>query len=573
MTIQSVRPWWQRAVFYQVYPPTFLDSSGNGVGDLAGIISRLDYLVDLGVDAIWLSPHYPSPMFDCGYDIADYQAVAPEYGSLDDFRRLLDEVHRRGMRLINDLVLNHTSDQHPWFLQSRASRDHPKRDWYIWRDGVDGGPPNDWLSTFGGSAWEFDTLTGQFYYHYFFREQPDLNWRNDEVRKAMFDVVRFWLDMGVDGFRLDAIGTIYEDASLESHKTGLSWLDLWRGSNNAHTERERERQKKRWMKVFGRQVDQPEVHTLMKELRALVNEYGERVLLGETENVAFYGDGTDELHLVFNFPLMKDERLTSAGVRANQAERLAALPPGAWPCNTLGNHDSPRVYNRFGDGKHDAQLARLSIALILTLRGTASLYYGEEIGMVDLYLDDIARFRDQLGVWMYQILQSEGGKSPAEALKLAARYTRDKCRTPMQWDDGPNGGFCPADVQPWLPVHPNHKEGTNVSNQLGNRDSLLTTYRSLLRVRRGTPALLDGDYSPLQVADPDLLVFERRTDSQSCLVALNFATGEKKIEPAADLPARGRVLFGTHRTAAEGVKLSDLAMSPFEILIVETDHE
>jgi alpha-glucosidase len=311
----------------------------------------------------------------------------------------------------------------------------------------------------------------------------------------------------------------------------------------------------------------------MKELRALVNEFGERVLLGETENIAFYGDGTDELHLVFNFPLMKEERLTPEGVRANQAERLAALPRPAWPCNTLGNHDSPRICSRFGDGEHNTELARISIALILTLRGTPSLYYGEEIGMVDLYLEDIARFRDQLGVWMYQILQSEGGKDPVEALRLAARYTRDKCRTPMQWDAGPNGGFCPADAQPWLPVHLNHKEGVNISDQLGDIDSLLTAYRTLLRVRRATPALVEGDYFPLQAADPDLLVFQRRTASQSCLVALNFAAAERTIEPASNLPPRGRVLFGTHRTAGERVELGGLGTSPFEILIVETGFE
>jgi alpha-glucosidase len=539
------------------------------VGDLNGIISRLGYLVDLGVDAIWLSPHYPSPMFDCGYDVADYCAVSPMYGSLDNFRRLLDEIHRRGLRLVTDLVLNHTSDRHPWFLQSRAGGENPKRDWYIWRDGVDGGPPNDWLSTFGGSAWEFDPLTDQYYYHFFFREQPDLNWRNPAVREGMFDIVRFWLDMGVDGFRLDAIGTIYEDPSLESHGTGLTWLDLQREAQTAKTEAERERQQRRWMQVFGRQVDRPEVHDLMKDLRAVVDEYGDRVLVGETDEIDFYGDGTDELHLVFNFPLMREGRLTARNVRANQAERLAALPPGAWPCNTLGNHDSSRVFSVFGDGEYDHQLARLSAALILTLRGTPSLYYGEEIGMVDLYLESVDHFRDQLGVWIYQVLQAKGGLSPVEALQLAALHARDKCRTPMQWDGGTNGGFCLPGLKPWLPVHPNCEKGVSVADQEGDPGSLLTFYRSLLSLRRVTPALVRGEYLALETTDSALLLFERRTDSHSCLVALNFGATESTVDPAPDLPAGARVLFGTHRSAGEKLEVTGLEIHPFEVLIVE----
>jgi alpha-glucosidase len=508
-------------------------------------------------------------MFDCGYDVADYCAVSPMYGSLDDFRRLLDEIHRRGLRLVTDLVLNHTSDQHPWFRQSRAGGENLKRDWYIWCDGVDGGPPNDWLSTFGGSAWEFDPLTGQYYYHFFFREQPDLNWRNPAVREAMFDIVRFWLDMGVDGFRLDAIGTIYEDPSLESHGTGLTWLDLQREAQTAKTEAERERQQRRWMEVFGRQVDQPEVHDLMKDLRAVLDEYGDRVLVGETDEIGFYGDGTDELHLVFNFPLMREGRLTARNVSANQAERLAALPPGAWPCNTLGNHDSSRVFSAFGDGEHDHQLARLSAALILTLRGTPSLYYGEEIGMVDLYLACVDQFRDQLGVWIYQVLQAKGGMEPVEALQLAALHTRDKCRTPMQWEDGPNAGFCPPGLEAWLPVHANREQGVNVADQEGDPHSLLNYYRSLLSLRRATPALVRGEYLALETTDSDLLLFERRTHSQSCLVALNFGATESTVEPAPDLPVGARVLFGTHRGVGEKLEVTGLEIHPFEVLIVE----
>jgi alpha-glucosidase len=530
----------------------------------------LDYLADLGIDAIWLSPHYPSPLFDCGYDIADYNGVAPEYGTLADFERMVDEAHRRGIRVILDLVLNHTSDQHRWFLESRSGRDNPRRDWYIWRDGAaDGGPPNDWLSTFGGSAWELDPASGQYYYHYFFKEQPDLNWRNPEVKKAMFDVVRFWLDMGVDGFRLDAIGTIYEDPAMPGHGTGLTVSELRRRSDEAKSDEEKRIAGELWAQVFGAQVEQPGVHELMKELRALVDEYGDRVLVGESEKIDFYGDGSDELHLVFNFPLMRPQRLTAAGVRANQEERLSALPPGAWPCNTLGNHDAPRVFSRFGDGENDGVLARLSLALVLTLRGTPFLYYGEEIGMVDLLLEEIDQFRDMLGVWFYRALQDESGLSAGEALQAAAELTRDKCRTPMQWGGEANGGFCPQGVRPWLPVHPNHAAGVNVADQLDDPDSMLAFYRTLLAVRRENPALSVGDYEPLQASDPDLLLFARTSEEGNCLVALDFSDSAGRIEAGLEIPGTGRVLYGSHRAIGEDICLPGTEIDPFEILICD----
>ncbi len=562
--------WWQRAVFYQVYPRSFADANGDGIGDLPGLGSKLDYLAQLGIDAIWLSPHYPSPQFDCGYDVADYTAVAPEYGTLEDFRQVLAAAHDRGIRLILDLVLNHTSDQHPWFLESRSGRENPKRDWYIWRDGApSGGPPNDWLSTFGGPAWDYDPVTGQYYYHFFFKQQPDLNWRNPAVKEAMFDVVRFWLDMGVDGFRLDAIGTIFEDPALPNHGTGLTVDALRRLREEARTVEERQAARGLWKQVFGRQVNLPEVHVLMKELRALVDEYDDRVLVGETHQVAFYGDGSDELHLVFNFPLMRLERLTAAGVRANQHERLAALPAGAWPCNTLGNHDSPRVYTRFGDGEHDDALARLSLALVLTLRGTPFLYYGEEIGMTDLLLEDVDDLRDMLGLWVYRAVQEERGLSAAEALSVAAKSSRDKGRTPMQWGRGANANFCPAGVRPWLPVNPDYKAGVNVADQQTDLESLLTFYRTLLHLRRDTSALVEGDYVPVPQEEGPVLVFLRQGHEGNCLVALNFSDAAESIRPDPGLPTKGRVLYGTHRAAGAELPLADLALSPFEILICE----
>jgi alpha-glucosidase len=566
--------WWQEAVFYQIYPRSFADGDGDGAGDLLGIIDRLDYLQDLGVDALWLSPHYPSPLFDCGYDVSNYTGVAPEYGSLEDFRRLLDGAHRRGMRLILDLVLNHTSHQHPWFVASRSSREDRKRDWYIWRDGRDclpgGGPPNNWVSMFGGSAWEYDPATDQYYYHLFLKQQPDLNWRNPEVRRAMFDVVRFWLEMGVDGFRLDAIGTIFEDPALPDHSADLSLLEFHRLSQAARGKKERARLAEQWRAMFGHQVDQPEVHALMRELRAVVDEYDERLLVGETDDVACYGDGQDELHMVFNFPLLRTERLTPAWVRANQRERLAALPPGAWPCNTLGNHDSPRVYSRYGDGKNDAALARISLALMLTLRGAPFLYNGEEIGMTDLLLEDIRQFRDLWGVWLYQAQIEEAGIPAAEALAHAARFTRDKCRTPMQWSNAPNAGFSPAGVGTWLPVNPNYTQGVNVADQLADPASLLHFYRRLLRLRKATPALVAGEYTALHDDERDYLAFLRhsRADNQVCLVVLNMS--ERAHALRFELQAETvRLLFSSHARAGDLDDLARLPIAPFEVYIGE----
>ncbi len=289
-----------------------------------------------------ISPCFPSPLVDVGYDISDYVDIAPEYGTLQEFDEFLEGAHRRGIRVILDLVLNHTSNLHPWFIESRSSRDNPRRDWYVWQDGKSGGPPNNWDSSFGGSAWEYDPQTDQYYYHFFFKEQPDLNWHNPEVRQAMWDAVRFWLERGVDGFRLDAIGTIFEDPSLKDSPGPMSFAELQAAWVQAKTDEERDRLEEVGETIFKLQTDLPEVHALMKELRQVVDEYPEKVLVGENEMIEYYGNGSDELHLVFNFPLMQTDRLTPDWVLANQKERLEAMPEGAWPCNTLGNHDCSR---------------------------------------------------------------------------------------------------------------------------------------------------------------------------------------------------------------------------------------
>ncbi len=561
--------WWQTAVFYQIYPRSFADGNGDGIGDVQGMLNRLDYLARLGIDAVWLSPHYPSPLIDCGYDVADYTAVAPEYGSLELFETFIDAAHARGIRLILDWVLNHTSSRHPWFLESQSSRHSPKRDWYIWKEGRAGGPPNNWVSTFGGPAWEYDPATDQYYYHFFFKEQPDLNWNNPEVKAAMFDGMRFWLDRGIDGFRLDAIGTLFEAPDLPDHEATLTLPELIVAEHNATDPEALRKFGVEFQAMFHYQIDRhDQIHSLMREMRAVVDEYPDRVLVGETDDIAYLGDGHDELHLVFNFPLMRTERLTPAWILANQQERLSALPKASWPCNTLGNHDTSRVYTHYGDGQHDAALARLSLALMLTLRGTPFLYNGEEIGMTDLILHDLSQCRDTLTPVFYRMGTELFHLPPETALEQAARRGRDKCRTPMQWSRTSNGGFCPDEVTPWLPVNPNYAAGINVDDQEDDPASLLNFYRRLLHLRWQMPALIGGDFQPFLQKSPDLLTFLRHDpeNGATSLVALNFSTTPQSATftlPHAALHRR----YSTHPGPKAAETPLKLDLEPFEIYL------
>ena len=564
--------WWQTAVFYQIYPRSFADGNGDGIGDFKGITEKLDYLKDLGVDAIWLSPHFPSPNWDCGYDVSDYENVAPEYGTLNEFKVFLVEAHERNMRVILDLVLNHTSDEHQWFLESKSSRDNPKADWYVWADT----PPNNWQSCFDGDAWTYVPERDQYYYHYFMKQQPDLNWHNPAVKNAMWQAVRFWLDLGVDGYRLDAIGTIYEDPQLTPHNVPMNLAELRRFSDLAKTPKENKLKEKYWYDMFKNQWGQAGLHELMKELRAILDEYpGDRMLVGEDDNIAFHGDGADELHLVFNFPLMRAERLTPSHIRRNQKERLTqleALPTKAWACNTLGNHDSSRVHTRFGDKQHDADLSRLHAALVLTLKGTPFLYNGEEIGMTDYMLSEISQVKDTMGSWYYHAIVTDMGVHPEEAMQRTAAMTRDKNRTPMQWTNSPNAGFSPADVKTWLPINPNYKAGINVKDQLHNPNSLLNYYKRLLRVRKDTPALMEGEYLPLQNTAKEHFTFLRTSSEQIVLVVLNFSENPLDLDFSRTKEIKGhslRVLFSSGVRANTDLSPKKLRIAAFEVFIAE----
>jgi len=567
--------WWQTAVFYQIYPRSFADGNGDGIGDFKGIVEKLDYLSDLGVDAIWLSPHFPSPNWDCGYDISDYTNVAPKYGTLEDFKTFLREAHARNMRVILDLVLNHTSDEHPWFRESKSSRDNPKANWYVWVDS----PPNNWQSCFDGDAWTYVPERDQYYYHYFMKQQPDLNWHNPEVKKAMWDAVRFWLDLGVDGYRLDAIGTIYEDPDLTPHDVPLDLAGLRRATELAQTPAQKKKVFKYWHDMFKNQWAQPGLHDLMKELRAILDEYeGDRMLVGEDDNIDYMGNGEDELHLVFNFPLMRMGRLTPSRIRLNQKERLSQLDvllSKGWPCNTLGNHDTSRIHTFFGDKQHDAELARLHAALMLTLKGTPFLYNGEEIGMTNLIITDPTKLRDTMASWYYDRIVNELKVDPEEAARRAGEMTRDKNRTPMQWSDSPNGGFSPTDVETWLPVNPNYREGINVNDQEHNPNSLLNYYKHLLRVRKHSPALIEGEYIPLNNTAKDYFSFIRKSLEQTVLVILNFSEKKLELDFSRAKEVKGndlQILFSSAERLKTAKPPRGLTISPFEVFIAEVQQ-
>ncbi|MDX1531807.1 MAG: alpha-amylase family glycosyl hydrolase [Rhodothermales bacterium] len=529
----DLRPhlWWQRGVVYQIYPRSFQDADGDGVGDLPGIAQRLDYLEWLGVDAVWLSPIFPSPMADFGYDVSDYTGVHPLFGTMEDFDRLLDACHGRGLKLLLDLVPNHSSDRHPWFEEARSSRDSPKRDWYLWADpGPDGGPPNNWLSVFGGSAWEWDEATGQYYYHAFLKEQPDLNWRNPEVVEAMLDVMRFWFDKGVDGFRIDVLWHIIKDADLRDNPKNPDYRE---GEELPF-----------YQLVPAYSTDQPEVHDLAAKMRRVADAHDGRVLIGEIylpieQLVTYYGEEGGGVHLPFNFHLITlpwDARAIDRAIN----EYEGALPEGAWPNWVLGNHDKSRIATRAGQAQ-----APVAAVLLLTLRGTPTMYYGDEIGMHDVDVP-VDRMQDP------------------EGERLGPKFSRDPVRTPMQWDASDGGGFTSG--TPWLPLADDYRE-RNVEAQRADPDSLLSLYRRLLDLRSGRPPLAVGAYLPLP-ADGDVIGYVREWEGDRLLVALNLGGDPQELRAEG---RSGTVVLGTRR-AREGEAVRDrVRLGPNEAVVVDLE--
>jgi alpha-glucosidase len=538
-------------VVYQVYPRSFADANGDGVGDLKGITNSLNYLEWLGVDAVWICPFYRSPMRDFGYDVSDHCDVDPLFGTLSDFDGLIEEAHARGIRVVVDFVPNHTSDEHPWFVESRSSRESPKRDWYVWRDPKpDGGPPNNWLSYWGGSAWEFDEQTDQYYLHSFMAEMPDLDWRNEEVEEAMLGVARFWLERGVDGFRVDSAQQIMKDPELRDNptnpdagKSAYKYLGGYDAQLHLHDK------------------GHEDVHKVYRRFRALLDEYGgrdgrTRLAMGEIHVfdrpewarhwASYYGADLDEFHVPFNLTLV-GRAWEAAGFRRVVEEMEAITPPGAWPNWVLGNHDEPRIASRVG-----RERARVAMMLLLTLRGTPTIYYGDEIGMKDVPVPP-DKVRD-----------------PFEKGSPGMGLGRDPERSPMQWDAGPNAGFCPKGAEPWLPVADDYEE-VNVAAQKADPRSVLSLTRHLLALRRDLSALAEGSYEPIVRGVPaDCMAYLRRDGEGECLVALNFSGEWKELRLLGQV--KGRVAVST-RLDREGTETpTPFGLRAYEGCVLELRH-
>jgi alpha-glucosidase len=520
--------WWKRAVIYQIYPRSFYDGDGDGVGDLQGILQKLPYLTQLGIDAIWLSPVFRSPMVDFGYDISDYCAIDPLFGTMDDFDAVLGAAHRLGLKVILDLVPNHTSSEHPWFVSSRASRTSPLRDWYIWRDSAPGGgPPNNWLSAFGGSGWEFDPTTQQYYYHTFLSCQPDLNWRNPKVREAIKEVMRFWFAKGVDGFRLDALWYLFKDERFRHNPANPDY-------------REGEPPDHQLLPLYT--ADLPEVHGAIADLRRVADAYDDRLLIGEiylppAKLVAYYGKDLEGVHLPFNFSLL-DTRWHARTLATLIDEYESALPPGSWPNWVLGNHDRPRIASRVG-----AAQARVAAMLLLTLRGTPTLYNGDELGMTMAHIPP-DRVRD-----------------PFEMNVPGLGLGRDGARSPMPWSDGAYAGFSRS--EPWCPLIKDWKT-TNVALFENDPVSMLTLHRKLLGLRRRYPALMTGSYHAL-LATGDILVYRRKQGAMSILVALNLGpqAGSLEVEDC-----EGTALLSTYCDRTDEFCQRRIDLRPHEGVVV-----
>ncbi len=537
--------WWQKGVVYQIYPRSFMDSDGDGIGDLNGIIQRLDYLSNtLEVDAIWLSPFYPSPMADFGYDVSDYTNIDPIFGNLEIFDQLVRGAHEQGLKIIIDFVPNHCSDQHPWFLESRASRKNPKRDWFIWKDAKpDGSPPTNWLSVFGGPAWEWDQKTSQYYLHSFLKEQPDLNWRNPQVQAAMFDVLRFWLERDVDGFRIDVAHFILKDPEFRDNPPKPKATRAMHKSLGEYDSQ-----------IHLYDHSHPDIHSIYRDIRRLLDSYNDdqpRVSIGEIHIFdwkkwsSYYGSKLDELHMPLNFQLLGiDWRAPMIRQIVDSLEEV--LPPGAWPNYVLGNHDEIRLISHLG-----LQGARLAAMLLLTLRGTPTLYYGDEIGMNNV---DIPPDKQQ-DPW--------GRRVPG--------LGRDGCRTPMQWDKNLHSGFsAPDTVRTWLPVSENYQK-INVELQLNQPDSILNLYRKLLAYRKMTPALQIGNYLPIDGINDDCFAYHREHPSHPPLsVVLNFSDRDIRLSLAEQ--GSGEIAISTHLDRDEKVDLTELHLRKFEGLIIQHEN-
>jgi alpha-glucosidase len=550
--------WWKNAVVYEIYPRSFQDSNGDGIGDLKGITSRLDYLEQLGVDAIWLTPIYPSPQVDFGYDISDYESIDPQYGTLDDFDRLIAEANKLHIRVIMDMVMNHTSDQHKWFLESRSSRTNPYRDWYMWHDGKGetatspGEPPNNWESDFGGSAWQWDGKTRQYYYHKFYAQQPDLNWHNPQVHQAFENIMRFWLKRGVAGFRFDAITTLFEDPQMRDE-------DVLKDKNGNPMLRNGK-------PVLNdtRTNNLPEVHPVMQEMRRVADEFdskqfpGKRVLIGETylPNIADlekeYGPpGKPEFELPMDTQVGFINKLdvTTFRTRIDEAEHQLG---GHIPLFVFDNHDNPRLDVRYGDDLHNIDIYRVISTLLFASRGASLFYYGDAIGMKTTPPASKEDVKDPVGLRDWPEFKGRDGE-----------------RTPMQWDDSPNAGFTAAGVSPWLPVPPQYHE-INVKAEEPNPDSLLTWYKSIIHLKQTNLALAEGEETMLDIANDKVLSWMREAPGHpTVVVSVNFTAEPQSVSLSVPSPRTSLKTLLKTPGEVDPVSLREIQLAPYGVYIGE----
>lgn len=550
------KKWWMEAVIYQVYPRSFKDSNGDGVGDIKGVTEKLDYIKELGVDAIWLSPFYPSPNDDNGYDISDYRGIMEEFGTMEDFDELLDQMHRRGLKMIIDLVVNHTSDEHPWFVESRSSKDNPYRDYYIWRDGKDGKEPNNWTSHFWGSAWEYSEQTGQYFLHLFSRKQPDLNWENPVVREEVYDIMRFWLDKGVDGFRMDV-------CNMFSKREGLPDGIPRKG-------------------VVGSEhfKNGPRIHEFLHEMYTQVLScYPDTMSVGETSNVTiehakkYAGLDTEELNMVFQFEHMcldetDGDKFTVKTFRISDFKRVMSkwqteLNGVAWNSLYLANHDQPRSVSRFGNDKtYRKESAKMLYTMLLTMQGTPYIYQGEEIGMTNVVYPSIEDYRDiQIrNAWQERVIE---GNTDPEELMAAIRYRgRDNARTPMQWDNSENAGFTAG--TPWIKVNDNYRE-INVEESLADADSVFRYMQKLIRLRHQHPVAVYGDFQEYYPDSDTFYVYTRSYGDKNLLVVLNFTGQEQSFQLPKEIRAKRSELYISNYEN-DGV-MRDKTLKPYEAVV------
>lgn len=528
--------WWKHGVIYHIYPLSFKDSNNDGKGDLQGIIQKLDYLRGLGVDAIWLSPVFKSPMAEFGYDVSDYFSIDPVFGSLDDFRMLLHESHVRNIRIILDIVLNHSSDEHPWFIQSRSDKTNPRRNWYIWKPASVNGKPNNWKTAFGGSCWEHDRETDEYYLHSFLKEQPDLNWRNKALRAEMYKMLRFWLDMGVDGFRFDVINFIVKDKKLRNNP-----FFYWMSSSR---------------KIRTR--NHPKSYKIIRNLRSLLDDYPEKMSVGEIYTLppgdpklsaSYLAKGNNSLHLTFDFSIFFV--YWSARRYFKTIEKWQnSIPANGWPTNVFSNHDLFRIFNRRLTGRNQEKKARLLALLLLTLRGTPFIYYGEEIGMKNGAIPR-KMIKDPLGKKFWPFFKG-----------------RDRARTPMQWDNSVNAGFTAA--EPWLPVNNDYLR-KNIENQKTNPDSLLNLYHKLIALRLAYPALNRGSWIPDCPGKNGIISFYRTVEQEKMLVILNFTSSKKTVLRKSD--HNETVIFSSTPERGASINSGFYRLQPYEGIILKLGSE